>query len=80
MYLQRVGQRNQDQDQNHHRKQKRLQKEKLVKEKNVVPLVKRKASDEKRHRELQSLFICSTCCPRLPIKRKFRNIFPVTQK
>ena len=33
------------------RNQKRLQKEKLVQEKKVVPLVKRKASDEKRDRD-----------------------------
>jgi hypothetical protein len=48
-----VGQRNQDQDQdlNHHRNQRRLQKEKLVQERYVVQLVKRKALDEKRHRE-----------------------------
>jgi hypothetical protein len=57
MSLQLVGRRNQDQD--HHRKQRRLQKEKLVQEKNVVQLVKRKGSDEKRHRESHnsSLFI-----------------------
>jgi hypothetical protein len=59
MSLQRVGQRNQNQD--HHRKQRRLQKEKRVQEKNVVQLVKRKASDEKRHRESHNnpLFICN---------------------
>jgi hypothetical protein len=51
MSIQRVGQRNQDQDQDHHRKQRRLQKVKRVQEKNVVQLVKRKASDEKRRRE-----------------------------
>ena len=63
MNLQRVGQRNQDrdQDQNHHRKQKRLQKENLVQEKNVVPLVKRKASDKKEIEITIPLFICNTC-------------------
>ena len=52
MNLQRVGQRNRGRGrgQNHHRKQKRLQKEKLVQEKNAVPLVKRKALEEKRDR------------------------------
>jgi hypothetical protein len=61
MSLQRVGQRNRDQDQNHHRKQRRLQKVKRVQEKNVVQLVKRKASDEKRRRESHNnpLFICN---------------------
>ena len=42
--------RDRDRDQNHHRKQRRPKKEKLVQQKNVVPLVKRKTSDEKRHR------------------------------
>jgi hypothetical protein len=59
MNLQQVGQRNQDQGQgqSHHRKQKRLQKEKLVQEKNVVPLVIRKASDEKRDKNNNPLFM-----------------------
>jgi hypothetical protein len=59
MNLQQVGQRNQDHDQgqSHHRKQKRLQKEKLVQEKNVVPLVIRKASDEKRDKNNNPLFM-----------------------
>ena len=52
-HLQQVGQQNQGQDlnQNHHRNQKRPQKEKLVQEKNEVPLVRRKALDEKRHKD-----------------------------
>ena len=62
--------RNRDRDQNHHRKQRLLQKEKLVQEKNVVPLVKRKALDEKRHRESYNnpLFICNICCTQSPNK------------
>jgi hypothetical protein len=82
MNLQGVGRRNQDRDQNqnHHRKQRLRPKEKLVQEKNVVPLVKRKASDEKRDRDNNPPFICNTCYIRLPIKWEYRNIFPVNQK